>query len=141
MFFETFSNRSVYPVKWWEYNRALSSTNFRALYIATTAVGWPAECFCQMWKNLQFKTSSSFPNIYIINVLYLAQILLLQFTIQKLSDFSFEKIVESMFFLIFCGWVFNFFGTDFSCSGVGITGQILIVPLWDFSSQKWSLVF
>ena len=43
------------------------------------------------------------PPIYIINVLYLAQILLLQFTIQKLSGFSFEKIVESMFFLIFLG--------------------------------------
>ena len=42
------------------------------------------------------------PPIYIINVLYLAQILL-QFTIQKLSGFSFEKIVESMFFLIFLG--------------------------------------
>ena len=44
-------------------------------------------------------------------------------------------------FWFFLAWVFNFFGTDFSCSGVGITGQILIVPLWDFSSQKWSLVF
>ena len=44
-------------------------------------------------------------------------------------------------FWFFVAWGFNFFGTDFSCSGVGITGQILIVPLWDFSSQKWSLVF
>ena len=44
-------------------------------------------------KKLTVQKQLSIPQYiyYIINVLYLAQILLLQF-IQKLSDFSFEKI-------------------------------------------------
>ena len=105
MFFETFSNRSVYS--------QLSDENVIVHFLPPILelcalqqqlLAGQLNVFVRCEKTYSLKPALHSPiYINIINVLYLAQILLLQFTIQKLSGFSFEKIIESMFFLIFCG--------------------------------------
>ena len=142
MFFETFSNRSVYS--------QLSDENVIVHFLPPILelctlqqqlLAGQLNVFVRCEKTYSLKPALHSP-IYILLMYYILHKYYYYNLLYKSFPVSLSKrSLNQCSFWFFLAWVFNFFGTDFSCSGVGITGQILIVPLWDFSSQKWSLVF